>query len=162
MTSVKVPSNIITTRLYTKLAKDSLLLYKEREFSFGAINCDIGFQQKKVIIKKLSTSPTTYSFIHKYNLLINSIFTFSVIPLYTIFYFGLLTTIFSMFFIIKLIVYKLYYNLSLEGWTSLIVSVWFLGGLIILFLGIIAIYLSKIFIETKNRPFSIIKQIYKE
>ena len=53
------------------------------------------------------------------------------------------------------------FNINIEGWTSVIASIWFFGGLIILFLGIIAIYISKIFIETKNRPFSIIKKIYR-
>ncbi len=49
----------------------------------------------------------------------------------------------------------------LAGWTSVMASVWFLGGLIISFLGIIGIYLSKMFIETKNRPYTIIKKIHE-
>ena len=51
-------------------------------------------------------------------------------------------------------------NVSVEGWTSMIASIWLIGGLIITFMGVIAIYLSKIFIETKNRPFTIIKKEY--
>jgi putative glycosyltransferase len=47
-----------------------------------------------------------------------------------------------------------------SGWTSVIVSIWLLGGLTISFIGIIGIYLSKIFLETKQRPFTIIKQTY--
>ena len=43
------------------------------------------------------------------------------------------------------------------GWPSLIVSVWLLGGLILVCLGIIGIYLSKIFIETKQRPYTIVR-----
>ena len=48
----------------------------------------------------------------------------------------------------------------LSGWASLMASIWLLGGMIIAFLGIIGIYLSKIFLEVKRRPLSIIRQIY--
>ena len=79
-----------------------------------------------------------------------------------IFNIGLLTTFVSFLFILKLIFNKLFYGVSFEGWTSLIVSVWFFGGLIILLLGVIGIYLSKIFIETKNRPYTIVRKYYKQ
>jgi putative glycosyltransferase len=46
------------------------------------------------------------------------------------------------------------------GYTSLIVSVWFLGGLIMFCIGVVAVYLSVIFVETKQRPFTTIRQIY--
>jgi putative glycosyltransferase len=49
----------------------------------------------------------------------------------------------------------------LPGWPSLIVSVWLLGGLILASIGIIGIYLSKIFIETKQRPYTIVRAIYE-
>jgi putative glycosyltransferase len=44
---------------------------------------------------------------------------------------------------------------------SIILSIWFLGGLIIFSLGVIAIYLSVIFSETKNRPYTIVRDIYE-
>ena len=46
------------------------------------------------------------------------------------------------------------------GWTSVMASVWLLGGLIIAFIGVIGIYLSKVFSETKRRPYTIVRQIY--
>ena len=47
------------------------------------------------------------------------------------------------------------------GWASVIVSIWLLGGITIFCLGVIGIYLSKIFIEVKQRPYTIIRDIYK-
>jgi putative glycosyltransferase len=47
-----------------------------------------------------------------------------------------------------------------SGWTSLIASVWLVGGLNILFLGVIGIYLSKIFNETKQRPYTIVRRVH--
>jgi putative glycosyltransferase len=49
----------------------------------------------------------------------------------------------------------------LPGWASLIVSVWILGGLTLFSLGVIGMYLSKVFIETKQRPYTIIRQVYE-
>jgi putative glycosyltransferase len=62
---------------------------------------------------------------------------------------------------IDLIVRKLLFGTLMEGWASLIVSIWLLGGLTIFCLGVIGIYLSKIFIEVKQRPYTIIKQTYE-
>lgn len=53
-----------------------------------------------------------------------------------------------------------FFRAYLSGWPSLIVSVWLLGGLTIFCLGVIEIYLSKIFMETKDRPYTIIRKIY--
>jgi putative glycosyltransferase len=49
----------------------------------------------------------------------------------------------------------------LQGWASLIVSIWLLGGITIFCLGVIAISLSKIFIEVKQRPYTISREIYE-
>ena len=49
-----------------------------------------------------------------------------------------------------------------DGWTSLIVSVWMLGGLIISCIGVVGIYISKIYTETKQRPKIIIRGIYQQ
>jgi putative glycosyltransferase len=50
---------------------------------------------------------------------------------------------------------------DIEGWASILASVWLIGGLIIFILGIIGIYLSKLFLEIKNRPLTIVKAIHK-
>jgi hypothetical protein len=50
----------------------------------------------------------------------------------------------------------------LQGWASLIISVWLMGGLSMICVGVIGIYLSKIFIEVKQRPYTIIKQVFED
>jgi putative glycosyltransferase len=49
----------------------------------------------------------------------------------------------------------------LQGWASLIVSIWLLGGLTLFSLGVLGIYLAKIFVETKKRPYTIVREIYE-
>ncbi len=160
--TIEIPKNILTARLVTKAYNDALIKYQESELFIGGIWADTGFRQKSIITNKSSKSETSYTFRKKIYLLITSITSFSSKPLVYIFNIGLLTTFVSFLFILKLIFNKLFYGVSFEGWTSLIVSVWFFGGLIILLLGVIGIYLSKIFIETKNRPYTIVRKYYKQ
>jgi len=54
----------------------------------------------------------------------------------------------------------LFFGVLLAGWPSLIVSVWLLGGLTLLSLGVIGMYVSKVFIETKQRPYTIVRETY--
>ena len=55
---------------------------------------------------------------------------------------------------------KVLHNNSLEGWSSIMASIWLIGGLLISFVGVIGIYLGKSFIEQKKRPFYIINRKY--
>lgn len=162
MSPIKIPSNMVTARLMTKKYNQSLILYKESEIFIGGIWAHTGYRQKELRIKKGSQSETTYTLQRKLSLFVNSITSFSSKPLIYIFYIGLTTTFFSTIVILKLVIDKLFFGLAFEGWTSLIVSIWFFGGLIILVLGIIGIYLSKIFIEVKQRPYTIIRKLYKK
>ena len=63
-------------------------------------------------------------------------------------------------YIAYLVVNWLVLSKPLGGWTSIMASIWLLGGMIISFIGVIGIYLSKIFSETKQRPYTIVRQIY--
>lgn len=61
------------------------------------------------------------------------------------------------------IVYRaLYYGIPVAGWSSLIVSLYFIGGIIIAILGIMGIYLGKTFDETKKRPLYVIRRTTSE
>jgi len=53
----------------------------------------------------------------------------------------------------------LYWGIPVEGWASLMVSIWFLGGIIIANLGIIGLYIGKIYDETRKRPIYVISKI---
>ena len=49
---------------------------------------------------------------------------------------------------------------GVPGWASIMVSIWFLGGLMIFCIGVIGIYLAKVFTETKDRPYTIVRAEY--
>lgn len=160
ISSTKIPSNITTVRLMKENYVRALTSFEEREIFIAGIYYLAGFKQKVIIIKKLSISKTTYTFKNKINIAIDSITSFTNFPLRLIFNLGFSISLLSFFYILWIIYNKLFLNISMLGWTSLIVSVWFLGGLILISIGVIGIYISKIFNETKKRPYTIIRNIF--
>lgn len=161
MTKLDLPENLVTARLMTRRYVDSLLLHTEREIVIAGLWHITGFVQKAYTVKKHSSSATTYSLSKKIAILVNSITSFSDTPLVLIFYIGIFISLFSLSYALYVILMWSFFSTPVGGWTSLVTSVWLLGGLIISFLGIIGIYLAKIFSETKRRPYTIIRQIYK-
>lgn len=160
LTGLSLAENIVTARLMTRRYVDALLRHQERELMIAGLWFITGFDQRPQTIKKLSTSETTYTFRAKILLFVNSITSFSTAPLMGIFYTGIVISLLAAGYSSYLIISWLFFIKPLSGWTSVMASVWLLGGLIILFIGIIGIYLSKIFLETKQRPYTIVRQVY--
>jgi len=162
LSNVTIPKNVITARLTTQRYNQALISHQEREIFLAGLWVTAGFNQVPLVVEKKSHSETTYSLIHKLGLIINAITSFSNTPLKLVLYLGCCISALSAIFIMKIIINKLFFSVSLEGWSSLIVSIWFLGGLILFSIGVVGLYISKIFIETKCRPYTIIKDIYEE
>lgn len=160
VTGLDMPENIVTARLMTRRYVEALLAHREREVFLAGLWHITGFNQTPQIIKKKSISETTYTWRMKLGILINSITSFSNAPLIAIFYAGLSTSLLSSIYISYIIVNRVFLSTPLSGWTSVMASIWLIGGLIILCLGVIGIYLSKIFSETKQRPYTIVRSIH--
>jgi putative glycosyltransferase len=159
-TGMSLPENTVIARLMTQSYVSALLRHEEREVFLAGLFYITGFNQQPQTIKKHSTSKTTYTLRRKLSLLVNSVTSFSNAPLRSIFYIGLAISSFAIFYIVYLLVQWMFFIKPLSGWTSVMASIWLLGGMIISFIGVVGIYLSKIFSETKQRPYSIIKHIY--
>ena len=78
-----------------------------------------------------------------------------------IFYTGVAISFAGSLFALYLAYRRLMHGIPVDGWTSVMVSIWFLGGLVILFLGIIGIYLAKVFSEVKQRPYTTVREVYR-
>ena len=161
LSTVPLPQNSIVARLMSQRYIQSLLEHHERELFLLGI-CELtGYVQIPIPVVKGFKKETTYSFRKKLSSFINAVTSFSNKPLYLIFATGLAIWVISAVYICYLLFQRLFFLKLLDGWTSLIVSVWFLGGMSICFLGILGIYISKIFIETKNRPYALVRKIYR-
>lgn len=160
LTGLALPENVVTSRLMSRRYVDALLLHEEREIFIAGLWHITGFVQRPHVVRKHSTSETTYTFRRKMSLLVNSVTSFSNAPLVGIFYFGVSISLIASIYIAYLLFHWMFLAKPLSGWTSVMGSIWLLGGLIISFIGILGIYLSKIFSETKRRPYTIVRQVY--
>lgn len=160
LTGLALPENVVTARLMTRRYVDALLRHEEREVFMAGLWHITGFVQRPQTVKKHSTSETTYTFRRKMSLLVNSVTSFSNAPLVSIFYIGVSISLFALIYIAYLFIHWIFLAKPLSGWTSVMASIWLLGGMVISFIGVVGIYLSKIFSETKQRPYTIVRQIY--
>lgn len=160
LTGLALPENVVTSRLMARRYVDALLCHQEREVFMAGLWYITGFDQHPQVIKKHHTSETTYTFRRKMSLLVNSVTSFSNAPLVSIFYIGVAISLFALAYIVYLVTHWLFLEKPMSGWTSVMASIWLLGGMVISFIGIVGIYLSKIFSETKQRPYTIVRQIY--
>lgn len=99
---------------------------------------------------------TKYSLMKMIKLATTGVTGFSVRPLHLAIYIGLFFSCLSLLYIPYVFV-RFFYGHTISGWSSLIVTVTFLGGLQLLILGVIGLYLGKLFMQMKQRPDYIIK-----
>ena len=161
LSNYPIPENLTTIRLMSKRYVSSLLEHREREIVIGGLWAITGYNQIPMVVKKKYKGNSTYNLGKKMSYFFTFISSFSNKPLDFIFYLGLIVSSTSIMAALYLVIRRIFFGDLLTGWPSLIVSIWLLGGITIFCLGIIGIYLSKIFVETKDRPYTIIRQIYE-
>lgn len=157
----KLPRNLVTARLMTRDYVRALIRHRDREFFIAHLWLLTGFRQAPLTVRKLSLSPTTYSFSRRLEMLVRYLTTTSTRILYIILYLGVGTAGFSALMIFYTIGRYLYTGIAADGWTSLIVTVCFFGGLNILLLGVIGIYIANIYSESKRRPYTVIRRVHR-
>lgn len=160
LTQLDLPKNIVTSRLMTRRYVNALLRFKEREFFAAGLWQMAGFDQQPQLVEKASTSATTYSLRRKLELLVRMLTSFTAAPLVFTFYFGIFIFLCAIAYTGYLVSNWLFLSNPMPGWTSVMASVWLLGGLIIALIGIIGVYLSKVFLEAKQRPLTIVREIH--
>ena len=163
MSDTKIPHNILTERLMTKQYVNALLQLQDANIFLGGMMHWVGFNQKGIPVKKgLRGGSGTYSLKRRAELMLQAITSFSGKPLEWLFYFGLAISFGSVVFIIYLIVEKIIQKDEVQlGWTSIVAINVLILGVISTFLGIIGIYIYKIFRQVQGRPNTIIKKIYE-
>lgn len=161
LTGIAQPDDIVTARLMTRRYVDALLMHQERELNIGGLWVETGFRQSRQVVRKHATSPTTYTFAKKFGHLVTAVTSFSSLPLVFTFYSGLIISLTAAAYIVLLVLRYFFIAMPPDGYTSIVASIWLFSGLIILFLGVQGIYISKIFTEVKQRPYTIVRQIYR-
>ena len=128
LSSIPVPQNVIAARLMNRRYVNALKKFREQEIFLAGLWSAAGFNQKPVEVIKHSREGSDYSFWKKLSLTVNSITSFSEVPLKAIFAFGGGITFLSSLYIVFLIFIRLFFHAQIDGWTTIIVSIWFLAG----------------------------------
>ena len=161
LSTTPIVENLMTIRLMSRRYVDALLQHQESTFVISGLWALTGFLQVPMPFSKGCKPTTSYSFVSRIKLLVNSVTAFSEAPLFMVFYLGLALLASSSVVAGVLVVRWLFFDKMLDGWPSLMVSIWFLGGLCIFCQGILGIYLARVFQEAKRRPVAIVRQVYE-
>jgi len=147
-------------RILSRLAVNAYSQMGERTPSFGGHLEWLGFKVGYIDIQhqRRYSGKSSYSFKKLLLLATNIIVAYSNKPLYISISLGFLMTFFSTVYALYLVLMRLWGGIGVEGWTSIMVSMWFLGGMIIGNLGIIGLYLGKVYDETKKRPLYVVSK----
>lgn len=147
-------------RLISKRVVEVLKTYPETNLYLRGLISNLGFKSTTLYYKrnKRIGGESHYNLLKRFQLAVDGITSFSVSPLRFISVLGLLCFAFA----ILMTVYALYYYVStkepVSGWTSLFISLYFIGGIQLLSIGILGEYIGKIYKESKHRPRYIVEE----
>lgn len=140
-------------RLMSRRALDMLASYPEHNLYLRGLIPQIGLQHATVddVISERFAGQSKYTLGKMLRLALNGITAFSVKPLFLIFNLGVFFLIIA-FCIGIYVVHALVAGTAVPGWSSLILSIWLVGGFVLISLGIVGTYLGQIYTEVKHRP----------
>lgn len=140
-------------RFMSRRVVEELARYEERNLFLRGIIPLIGFRSTTVddVIGERQAGESKYTVSKMLTLAMNGITSFSVKPIYSILSTGLVF-VFVAIGIGLYVMWSLFTGTAEHGWASLMLSIWFVGGMILLAIGVVGLYVGRIFIEVKRRP----------
>lgn len=153
MLGVNMVPNSADYRLLSKRAVEGLLEFRERNIFLRGMVPLVGYKSDKVYYarKERFAGTSKYPLKKMIKFAMDGITSFSTVPIKLIMNLGLLLVIIGIILFIYTIVQKILGHVN-AGWSSLMVSIWVLGGVQLICLSIIGEYIGKIFTEVKQRP----------
>lgn len=140
-------------RLMSRRALDMLSTYQEHNLYLRGLIPQIGLQSTTVddAISERYAGRSKYTLKKMLGLALNGITAFSVKPLYAIFYLGWFFLLIALGIGIY-VIHALVVGTAVPGWASLILSIWIVGGFVLIAIGMAGVYIGKIYTEVKRRP----------
>lgn len=161
LSDTKIPPNLATERIMTRRYVDALLRLGDRNLFMAGMMSWTGFTQIGMPLKKKQRDgKSSYTLLRRIQLMVNAVSSFSVQPLTWLFNAGVSMTVLSFLYLAYLLGRKILFDDAMMGYTSLMGLMALSLGISTTGLGIIGIYLGKIFSQVQNRPTFIIKDIH--
>ncbi|MBL4663031.1 MAG: glycosyltransferase family 2 protein [Flavobacteriaceae bacterium] len=161
LSGVKYDARVANFGIYKREVIDTINALPEKNRFFPSMIKWVGFRQTgvEVMHSERAEGKSSYSFKKLLNLSLDIVLSYSDKPLRLTIKLGLLITFLALLFSVALI-YRWYIGeIEVIGYTSVILSIWLLSGIIIFVLGMVGLYIGKIFENVKDRPTYIIKDL---
>ena len=160
LSDIRIPANIGDFRLLDRLAIDAVKTYGERSRFMKGIFASLGF--KETVIEytrpRRAAGETKWNYLKLYKLAIEGIISFTSLPLKIWSYIGAIVALGAFFYGLYILAWTVIFGKDTPGYASLMVVLLFMTGLILLCLGVIGEYLSRIYVEVKARPLYIVME----
>ena len=162
LSDIKIPENVATERIMTRRYVQALLQLGDRNLFLGGMMSWTGFQQLGLPLKKKQREGrSSYTLLGRIHLMVNAVSSFSAQPLVWMFNVGLTITTLSFLYVFYLVLRKIFFDDALLGFTSMVALTTLSLGIMTTGLGVIGIYLGKVFTQVQNRPTYIVKDVYR-
>jgi putative glycosyltransferase len=159
LSEAQVPNNWMICRLMTARYVRALLSHHERELFLGGLFGITGFRQVAITAEKRHKGSTTWTLRRKLKVALQAVTAFSARPLWLLAGIGTLISAASAVAILYMIVRVALLGMPYQaGWASTMVTISFFGGLNLLAIGIVGLYVAQVFAEVKGRP-CIVKEV---
>jgi len=158
---VKIVRNQLMLKIMTKDFVKRISEYHEINRTVSGIVNDISHHYTTIEVDNQTRTHgrSNYTFTRRLNLMIDMIISLSSAPLNLMIYLGFFTFILTLLGLAYYTILYLFFSVP-SGYTSILLSIFFFGGLIVLILGIIGRYLANIYLEVRQRPLFHVKQTY--
>lgn len=147
-------------RLMKRSMVDAILDMSEyHRFSKGIFSW-VGFNTKYIpyTVEERQFGESKWNFFKLFKYAVDGIISFSTFPLKLVTAVGLVTSFASVVYLVAVIIQKLFFGIDVPGYATIVVLVLFLGGIQLFCLGLLGEYLSKIYVQVKNRPIYVLKE----
>jgi putative glycosyltransferase len=159
LSNVRVPNNWMICRLMTARYVRALLAHHERELFLGGLFGITGFRQVAITADKIHKGSSAWTLQKKLKVALQALTAFSARPLWLLAGIGTLISAGSAAAILYMIVRVLVFGMPYQsGWASTMVTISFFGGLNLLAIGVVGLYVAQVFAEVKGRP-CIVKEV---
>jgi glycosyltransferase involved in cell wall biosynthesis len=157
---LKLPENTGDFRLMSRRVVDAVRQLREQHRFMKGLFAWVGYPTTYVLYDRepRSTGVSNWSYWKLWNLALEGITSFTVMPLKFATYAGLAVALLSMVYVTEVLVKTLIIGNPVAGYPSLMSVVLFLGGVQLMFLGVIGEYLGRVFNETKHRPLCLVER----
>ena len=161
ITKPPIPKDVGDFRLMDRVVVDALKKLPERSRFMKGLFAWVGYRQVTVDYERQirHAGKTKFNYWKLWNFALDGIISFSSVPLKIWSYFGILISTFAVCYMIYLILRTLFFGIDVPGYPSLMSVILFFNGLLLFTLGALGEYVSRIFIEVKQRPIYLINEM---